>query len=108
MKPYSGWSVYCTTKAALDMLTKTIAVEQEGKNSNLKCMAIYPGVVDTAMQKQIRKTPKKDFNDVERFISLKKNKELFTPNEVADKIVTLITEDKLPNGAIYDLRDAKF
>lgn len=108
VKPYAGWSVYCAGKAALDMLTKTIALEQDYKNSNVKCMAIYPGVVDTDMQKQIRKTPKKDFDEVDRFISLKKNKELFTPKEVADKLITLIAEDKLPNGAIYDLRDASF
>ncbi len=108
IKPYAGWSVYCAGKAALDMLTKTIALEQDYKNSNVKCIAIYPGVVETDMQKQIRKTPKKDFKNVARFIALKNNNELFTPKEVAEKIHTIIADDKLPNGTIYDLRNDTF
>ena len=34
MNPYAGWSIYCTSKAALDMTTKAIATEQ---NELKKC-----------------------------------------------------------------------
>ena len=54
-KPYFGWSVYCSTKAGLDMLTKTLAIEQLEVENGVKVLAVAPGVVDTDMQVEIRK-----------------------------------------------------
>jgi len=66
--PYSGWSIYCTSKAALDMTTRAIATEQIELKNGVKCVAIYPGVVDTNMQTAIRKTSESEFKNVQRFI----------------------------------------
>ncbi len=101
--PYEGWTPYCTSKAAIDMMTKTIAAEQSHLKNGVKCIAIYPGVVDTEMQIHIRKTNVSDFKNVQRFKDLKKNNELFTPQYVADKIFSIITS--LENGAIVDIRN---
>lgn len=105
IKPYEGWSIYGSSKAALDMFTKTIASEQSLVKNGVKCIALYPGVVDTDMQKKIRKTKKTDFNKLQRFIDLKKNNELYTPNYVAEAIYKIIDNDELKNGAIFDIRD---
>lgn len=102
--PYQGWSSYCTSKAALDMMTKVIAAEQQELDNGVKCVAIYPGVVDTNMQVEIRKTPESDFKNVQRFIDLKNNNELYSPKFVADKIFTIDVENRLNNGDIVDLR----
>lgn len=102
--PYQGWSVYCTSKAALDMTTKVIAAEQNDIENGVKCTAIYPGVVDTHMQTAIRKTPKTHFKNVQRFIDLKNHNELYTPSFVAESIYTIDTENQLENGAIVDIR----
>jgi benzil reductase ((S)-benzoin forming) len=102
--PYSGWSVYCTSKAALDMTTRAIATEQSEVNNGVKCVAIYPGVVDTNMQTAIRKTTEAEFKNVQRFIELKENNELYTPNFVADKIYQLDISNTLENGNIIDIR----
>jgi benzil reductase ((S)-benzoin forming) len=104
MNPYSGWSVYCTSKAALDMTTKAIATEQNEINNGVKCVAIYPGVVDTNMQTEIRKTTETEFKNVQRFIDLKENNELFTPEFVADKIYEIDISGTLQNGDIIDVR----
>jgi len=105
VNPYSGWSVYCTSKAALDMTTKAIAIEQRELKNGVKCVAIYPGVVDTNMQTTIRKTSESKFKNVQRFIELKENNELYTPEFVANKIYFLDTKNQLENGAIIDLRN---
>ena len=104
MNPYAGWSIYCTSKAALDMTTKTIATEQNELKNGVKCVAIYPGVVDTNMQTTIRKTSESEFKNVQRFIELKENNELYTPNFVADKIFQIDISNTLENGNIIDIR----
>lgn len=104
-KPYEGWSVYCTSKAAIDMITKAIAAEQSELENGVKCVAIYPGVVDTNMQTTIRSTDEKDFKNLQRFIDLKENNELYTPEFVANSIFKIDTENQLENGAIIDIRN---
>ncbi|WP_233899041.1 SDR family NAD(P)-dependent oxidoreductase [Tenacibaculum piscium] len=104
-KPYEGWSVYCSSKTAIDMLTKTIALEQAELQNGVKCIAIYPGVVATDMQIQIRNTNETDFKNVQRFIDLMKNKELYTPKFVADTIYKIDIENQLSNGDVFDIRN---
>lgn len=103
-KPYEGWTVYCSSKAGLDMATRTMALEQNAKKNPVKINAIYPGVVETGMQRQIRSTSEKEFKNVKRFIELKDNDGLLTPIEVAEKIFQLDTHAALENGAIVDIR----
>ncbi|WP_166461108.1 SDR family NAD(P)-dependent oxidoreductase [Flavicella sediminum] len=105
IKPYAGWSVYCSTKAGVDMMTRTIAEEQKTLVNGVKVNAIYPGVVETNMQETIRNSPEKDFKNVQRFIDLKEKEELYTPDFVADKIYNLDCENVLETGAIVDLRN---
>jgi len=103
--PYHGWSVYCSSKAAIEMMTKTIAAEQEKLTNGVQCIAIKPGVVDTNMQSYIRQTSKLDFQSVQRFIDLKENNQLYSPKFVADKIFSLSTNTTIANGCLIDIRD---
>jgi benzil reductase ((S)-benzoin forming) len=104
MNPYSGWSVYCTSKAALDMTTRTIASEQSELLNGVKCVSIYPGVVDTNMQTTIRKTTASEFKNVQRFKELKENNELYSTEFVANRIYEIDISNKLQNGEIIDVR----
>ncbi len=104
-KPYEGWSVYCSSKAALDMTTATIAEEQKNIANGVKCFGIRPGVVDTNMQSQIRTTEASNFKNVQRFIDLKNNNELYSPEYVAERIYNLDISNKLVNGETIDLRE---
>jgi benzil reductase ((S)-benzoin forming) len=104
VNPYQGWSVYCTSKAAIEMMTKTIAFEQNELSNGVKCIAIKPGVVDTSMQAYIRKTPLSDFKNVQRFIDLKENDQLYSPEFVAEKVFNFDTSNSLNNGDIIDIR----
>lgn len=101
---YQGWSVYCTSKAAIDMMTRAIAEEQSIITNSVKCVSIYPGVVDTNMQTTIRSTSEKDFKNVERFKSLKEENQLYTPDFVANSIFKIDMENQLESGNIVDIR----
>ena len=50
--PIAGLSAYCTAKAGLDMFTQVLAKEVAGKGVTANCL--YPGMVDTDMQSDIR------------------------------------------------------
>ncbi len=63
--PYRGWAPYCASKAAVEMLTEVVGLEERG--AGLLAYAVSPGVVDTDMQALIRETPDESFPDVERF-----------------------------------------
>ena len=102
---YYGWSVYCASKAAMDSFTKVVAVEQESEENPVKIMAIYPGVVDTNMQKLIRTKSKEEFKNVSRFIELKENNELSNPLEVANEIYQISNDKSIVNGAVLDVRN---
>ena len=50
VRPTAGWSAYCASKAALNMLTAVLAKEEP----SIAALAVRPGVVDTAMQAALR------------------------------------------------------
>ncbi|MDC2866546.1 (S)-benzoin forming benzil reductase [Bacillus sp. BP-3] len=98
--PYFGWGAYCTTKAGVNMLTKCIALEETDKKYPVKVISFAPGVVDTEMQTEIRQTPKEDFIQVERFLSLKENDHLLSPNYVAKAVIDLLETNHFDQGGI--------
>ncbi|CAI2193639.1 4132_t:CDS:2, partial [Funneliformis geosporum] len=49
-KSYRGWCPYGSGKAALNLLTSTVAVEEP----EIAAIALRPGIVDTDMQKVVR------------------------------------------------------
>lgn len=104
VKPTYGWSVYCSTKAALDMFTKVVAIEQESLENGIKIIAIHPGTVDTEMQATIRSTDRADFKDVEAFNHLKSSGLLADPKTIAIKIYLTGQDENIPNGSIVDLK----
>lgn len=48
--PIPTWSAYCSAKAALNQFTAVLAEEEP----DIVCVALRPGMVDTAMQTRIR------------------------------------------------------
>lgn len=50
VKPKGGWAAYCASKAALNLFTGVLALEEDA----ITALAFRPGLVDTAMQTLIR------------------------------------------------------
>ena len=102
-KPLPGWGEYCTSKAGLAMFSKVAA--EELKEKGIKVYALAPGIVDTEMQGDIRKSDKEDFPALERFLTYKKEGQLSTPEEVAKKILFLVSNPEKFEDVVQDVRD---
>lgn len=50
--PVEGWSAYCSSKAAVYMLTR--AADKEARARGLRIMGLSPGTVATRMQREIK------------------------------------------------------
>lgn len=78
-----GWSAYCSAKAGLYMLTRAIATEYGG--DGVLSVGFQPGVVDTDMQGQIRKS---GINEISKL----RREDLASPQVVARAISWLCME----------------
>lgn len=105
VKPYFGWSLYCASKAAIDMMTKAVAVEQELLKNGARIIAIYPGVVDTDMQGEIRKSTPGNFVDLQRFLDLKTANSLVAIDTVGKEIFAIDQLENYANGALLNVAD---
>ncbi|WP_456272705.1 (S)-benzoin forming benzil reductase [Bacillus sp. AK031] len=99
----SGWSVYCSTKAGINMFTQTAALELENEKSRHRVFAFSPGIMDTDMQSTIRSSAKSAFNDVETFKKYKEEGMLRDADTVAGALVKVLTSDNIENGKIYQI-----
>lgn len=99
--PIHSWSTYCSSKAALDMLSLTADLE----HPNVKFYSVAPGIVDTPMQKEIRQAEKANFPEVERFIDYKQNGDLSSSEEVARKYLKFLEKSQQYKEVLYSVRN---
>lgn len=99
----AGWTAYCASKAAVDQLTRALALEIE--DSGVTACAFYPGYLDTPMQERIRRSSPEDFPRVEEFRELERQGKLRDPREAARAIAYLATSQAQKNGQIVELAD---
>ena len=87
---YSGWGAYGASKAAVNHLAMTLAVEEP----DVVSVVVRPGIVDTEMQRALREdhftrlAPK----DQEKFSGLKKDGKLLQPEQPGNVIARLALE----------------
>lgn len=101
-----AWATYCASKAAIDLFSETIRQElQLHQLSNWFIHSIAPGVVDTAMQGEIRAADPSNFKAHDRFIQLKAENELAQPEIVARKILPIIQNPQSFENTLLSVRD---
>jgi benzil reductase ((S)-benzoin forming) len=100
--PYEGWTTYGAGKAAIDQWVRSTGLEQDRREVPCRVIAVAPGVVDTAMQRQVREST--EFPRAERFRDLYTSGGLTDPADAARRIWSLLDRD-LPNGSVVDLRN---
>lgn len=98
---YPGWSVYCATKAALDQHARAVALDGDDA---VRACSLAPGVIDTGMQAEIRATPDSHFPLRQRFVDLKAEGALATPEETGRKIVAYLLDPGFGQKPVDDLR----
>ena len=70
-----GWHAYRASKAALNMLVKTCAIELARRNPQAVCVTLHPGTVDTALSAPFQSSRRGG---------------LFTPDESATHLLRVI------------------
>jgi NAD(P)-dependent dehydrogenase (short-subunit alcohol dehydrogenase family) len=73
-----GWAAYRASKAALNQIVRTCAVELARKNKHAVCVALHPGTVDTALSAPFQRGVNPD--------------KLFTPDESAARLLGVIAK----------------
>jgi NAD(P)-dependent dehydrogenase (short-subunit alcohol dehydrogenase family) len=82
-----GWHAYRASKAALNQILRTIAIEQARKNPASIVLGLHPGTVDTGLSKPFQRNVKT----------------LFTPQESAAHLLKVIeTATPAQSGQLYD------
>jgi benzil reductase ((S)-benzoin forming) len=99
---FEGWSAYCAGKAAMDQWVRTAGAEQARRGGRCRLISVAPGIVETAMQREIREASVDDFPSVEMFHAFHENDQSRDPAEAAREIWSLLDRD-LENGAVVDL-----
>lgn len=99
---YPGWSIYGATKAALDQHARAVALDH---TPALRICSLAPGVIDTAMQAEIRATPEALFPVRARFDALKRDAALAAPEDCARRLVDYLLGNSFGQAPLADLRE---
>ncbi|KAF2086650.1 NAD(P)-binding protein [Saccharata proteae CBS 121410] len=101
---YSTWGSYGASKAVLNHLAQTLKNEEP----DVTTMSIRPGVVDTAMQADLREihTNVMDPKDAEKFRGLKSSGALLRPEQPGNVMARLVLDaPKELSGAFLNWND---
>lgn len=104
--PIDGWSSYCASKAGLDMFSRVVAEELiiAGKK-HIRIFSVAPGIVDTAMQDEIRRASVQDFSRLQQFVDYKITEQLAHPNLTAAKLLGILElPEKFPE-TVFSAKD---
>jgi NAD(P)-dependent dehydrogenase (short-subunit alcohol dehydrogenase family) len=84
-----GWYGYRASKAALNQIVRTLAIEEKRRNDRAILVALHPGTVDTELSKPFQGNVQAG--------------RLFTPERAALQLLDLIEELKVPDsGKLFD------
>jgi NAD(P)-dependent dehydrogenase (short-subunit alcohol dehydrogenase family) len=102
---YAGFSAYGAAKAGLDQLTRILALEV--KDSGITVNSVYPGMVDTEMQAEIRRVDTgESVIDLSLFRNAAQAGRLVSPYEAAKRIYWLCGPwSGQRTGEIFTFRD---
>jgi benzil reductase ((S)-benzoin forming) len=102
-KAYEGWAAYCASKAAVEQLTRVVALEEA--RHDLSAYAVSPGIVDTDMQATIRASDPGSFPERDRFRRFAELQQFNTPGWVADAILRLAFGSERPESVTLRIPD---
>lgn len=82
-----GWYAYRSSKAALNMMLRTLAIEYARRVKNVKLIAFHPGTTDTALSKPFQAAVPKG--------------KLFTPEFVAQRLCQIMEHAEIDGQLSY-------
>ena len=99
----AGSAAYSMSKAALEMLTRSMAVEHTAPN--FRCISLRPGIFETGMQAYMRSRDPAEVPSVGLFRGFKENGLLKEPADVAARIVEKLVLGSVEHGRTYSHTD---
>ncbi|XP_061554901.1 sepiapterin reductase-like isoform X4 [Phycodurus eques] len=100
LKPFRSWVLYCTGKAARDMMFKVLAEEEP----DLRVLNYAPGALDTDMQ-FVARTKTGELSLRKAFSDMFDEGQLLTCEASCAKLMKLLLEDKYASGDHVDFYD---
>jgi NAD(P)-dependent dehydrogenase (short-subunit alcohol dehydrogenase family) len=98
-----GTGIYSMSKAALEMLTLSIAADHN--ENTFRCISLRPGIFETDMQRTMRSQDPAKFPSVALFRGFKEQGLLKDPAEVAAAIVERMVLAPIEHGRVYSHTD---
>ncbi|SFF31394.1 benzil reductase ((S)-benzoin forming) [Paenibacillus algorifonticola] len=95
-------SCYSTSKAGLDSFSKSVSLEQLIQPHPAKVVSVYPGMIDTQLQAEIRSASKADFPYVDQFIQIAEEGKLQTPDYTAAKLIALLFSEDFGSTVVVE------
>uniref|UniRef100_A0A8C7XA27 Sepiapterin reductase n=1 Tax=Oryzias sinensis TaxID=183150 RepID=A0A8C7XA27_9TELE len=100
LQPFRSWVLYCTGKAAREMMFRVLAEEEP----ELRVLNYSPGPLDTEMQQEARSRTADPEVKI-AFSDMKTRGQLLTCEESCAKLMKVLLEDGFSSGAHIDVYD---
>ncbi len=101
----AGSASYCAAKAGLDHLARALALEEADEPNGARVVSLAPGVIDTDMQVQLRNADPALFPERARFVGLKDQQQLDSPDQAAAKVLAYLMRPDFGMQPVADVRD---
>ncbi|MDB5744393.1 MAG: short-chain dehydrogenase/reductase [Polaromonas sp.] len=98
-------AAYCAAKAGMDHFTRCLALEEASKTNGAQVCSLAPGVIDTAMQVQLRGADGAAFPDRDSFVRLKSGGQLTSPDEAAKRVLAYLARPDFGAQPVADVRE---
>lgn len=89
-RPMASGASYGAAKAGLDHLARALALEEAELPNGARVMSLAPGVIDTDMQAQLRAADPALFGERDRFVQMKAEGRLYSPQHAAAKVLAML------------------
>ena len=99
-------AAYCAAKAGMDNFTRCLALDEARKPHGAKVCSLAPGVIDTAMQTQLRSADAADFPDAANFVGLKTTGQLSSAADAAANVLAWLERADFGTHPVADVRVA--
>jgi NAD(P)-dependent dehydrogenase (short-subunit alcohol dehydrogenase family) len=100
----AGSAAYCAAKAGMDHLSRALVLEQAQAANPARVVSMAPGVIDTDMQVELRAMDPANFPDHARFVALKAEGQLLTPQACAQRLLAKLNAPDYGQEPVADIR----
>jgi NAD(P)-dependent dehydrogenase (short-subunit alcohol dehydrogenase family) len=102
--PMASQAGYCAAKAGMDHFTRCLALDEALHENGAKVCSLAPGVIDTDMQVQLRGAAGEAFPDQSKFLQLKAQGQLSTPEQAANQVLRFLARPDFGREPVADVR----